>query len=265
MVYKKKFIFLWFAFIFMFMVGVSSSYSTVELDYNYFLVDKNSDTNKVSYMIRIKNDSINGLDFRLDIFYEDTFLKKCEEIINPEVGVVFTKIICEVPKAGDGHYIFDVKLSKDNDVLINDINNGFVYGSVTTEMSFKDLENDKTTIVINVEGNGTNLQVQQRIPKEVIPLLNNDNRNSLITSERDYIILEEDPLIAWNLDSAPAKINYTINKKIDLRDRENFGVEVSNQSSFNNVEWFIYVTIIIILVLIFIPFIKSKNKVKSKK
>lgn len=130
----------------------------------------------------------------------------------------------------------------------------------SSKINFETTPNGNTLITILVESdNDKPVDVYHTIPKEVIPQLTNDNRDELIQSNQEFVIIKEDPLIAWHVEKPPATINYTINKEISLEDRNNFSVEIKESEKFNKLKFLVYFLIITIIVLTLEPIFKKKK------
>ena len=122
-------------------------------------------------------------------------------------------------------------------------------------------DKDETVINIKVESEGENLIIKNNIPKAVIPLLNDQNKDQLINSNgRTYSILKEDPLIAWEIDKTPIEFNYTINKKISEKNFEDFSIGVEEKSKLTSIVYLVYILITLILILVFKPIVVNKKK-----
>ena len=144
----------------------------------------------------------------------------------------------------------------------DDVSNSYATFNGELTISKTDLENEHTLITIEVK-KGENLIVENFIPKEVIPILTEENKEEFIQSDRSYIILEEDPLIAWSVEKAPTQINYTIKKKISKEDFNNFKVSASKKdSSLKYVTYLAYIVIAVILFSIVKPIFNKKRKSK---
>lgn len=233
-----------------------------EFKYLYFKLDKNAQTNKIAYSIETQNDK--DYYFEMKFKYNNIIQEKtCEKTLEKNSEIEFKKIICEVPKLGDGKYEFIATISDENNNLIEERKNiQNLYKNTKSEISF--IENgEQTTIVIDIEGTDENLQVLHEIPKEVIESLTEENKNSLIKTDYEYEIIEEDPLIAWNIDRPPRKINYTINKQLTQEERDKFNVEITEKSYFNFIKYLTILLIAGILIFLLYPTIKKKNKNKK--
>jgi hypothetical protein len=229
------------------------------LAYNGFSFYDNLSSNKVSYSIRVEN-QIN-YSFEMDYYYNGELLDTCDKSIFLDEGEVFKKVTCDVKKMGDGEYVFDAFLkSSQSNYSYFSYESIYLFNDTRAEMDFEVLD-DKTNIVITIDGNYEDVVVKQEIPKSVIEILNSDNKDELIDSELDYYILKEDPLIAWNVDRVPSTVNYTINKQISEEDKKKFKLEVSQKRSFKMLKYAIFVLILVILVVAFKPvFLKKKKK-----
>lgn len=251
-------------FLFFIMIGylVNISFCALDLssnvNYLYFYQDDVSATNKVAYEI-IFNDNLFGGDiFKFEALYDGEVVNTCENELIFDDTSIYKKIVCDVNKMGDGSYDFVAKIIRDGQTLITLNNQVYVLDNINAQTDFLDL-NDSTIVFLNVEGKGENLVVSSRIPKEVIENLDDDNKDNLILSDLEYEIIENDPLIAWSIEKAPAKVNYTINKKISDVDKENFKLEITQKKEFLLFKAFIFVLIFIIIIIILKPLIFKKK------
>ncbi|MCA9496002.1 MAG: hypothetical protein KC589_03590 [Nanoarchaeota archaeon] len=241
--------------------------SDSQLTYVYFLVDESdsSNMNKVIYKLEHGDIDLDGKVFSMEFYYQGELnSKKC--LVNLDSNFdLFQKITCEVPKLGDGDYYFDAKiLDGENFNLENLFNREYLLGEISASIDFEDnTQLEKTTIVLNIVGEGKNLLVENFIPKEVISYLDDNNKDELIESSFEYKILNPDPLIAWNIEKAPARINYTINKKVSEEDKENFRVELKESKSFQWLKYLLIVLMILLLFAIFKPLNKNKKLKKN--
>ena len=226
-------------------------------------VEDSSKVNRVSYEITyFQEENIVFDKFVVDIYYDGLFKESCEKQLKYDSTVVSEKITCEMLKYGEGEYLFVASIYS-NGNKIDSINNSQViknlnkynFENQNATLEFIDL-GDKTVVIIEINEEGKNLKVLNFIPKEVISFLDEKNKESLISSDFEYTIIESDPLIAWNVDKAPAKINYTINKKINLEQKKEFTLEVQDVSTFNKFKWVIYILIFIIIALALKPAFK---------
>lgn len=224
------------------------------LEYLNLNTDSSLNTYKVSYYI-LYSEATHMNKFSLEIYHDGNLIDTCEKSLVYDSNMVSEKIMCEVPKKEGGEYFFIAKLLNDDDVVttisnIEKIKGKTIYGfdKANSTIEFQDNE-DSTTIIISVNQVGENLIVLNSIPKEVIADLNEKNKNELIDSKFNYKIIESDPLIAWSVDKAPTKINYTINKKVSLDEQRKFTIDVENDTFFNKLKWVVYILIFLIIVL----------------
>lgn len=253
---KKLFFSFLLVFILSFQIGFSQENT---LKYLYFFQDDNSESNKIAYEIKITDDLKAQDKLKVNLFFNNESKGNiCLQELNSEDNTYYSKIICEVPKLGNGDYEFVAEIDGIN-VKESITNNEYVFENNTAKTSFIDNLDNTTTVVIDVEGNGENLVIYNKIPKEVISLITKDIKNDLIKSELNFDIIEEDPLIAWNIEKAPTKINYTINKQISNDDRKNFKVILKNDNNFMLLKYFIFLLIFVIIILIILPILKKKK------
>lgn len=251
----KKFLYLSFLFLIVNMTFVCSGNIA---DYLYFVEGNETSKHKISYSIDNEPDK-KGLFFVLDVYYKDEVFETCRKSLDFEDDVIFKKITCEFEDMGDGEYKFIGKVMFENNELESVVNNIYLYDSVKGDMKF--IVKDKETLIfINIDGNGEDMLVKQRIPKEVIELLTHENKESLVHSDIPYDILEEDPLIAWNIKETPSSINYTIKKKVSPADQEKFGLEITENSYLQSMEILTYFLVFVFLLLIFMPLVRKKLK-----
>jgi len=222
--------------------------------------DTLTNTYKVHY--ELKNFEDNKYFFELIVFFNGEKIDdKCAKEISIREGdsKIFQKITCSVEDMGEGEYTFDVTLfDEDKNMLENVISKEYVFLKTQTNMKF--IENgNKTTILIDIDSiDNESVTVFNRIPKSVIEILNDDNKNSLIESNIEYEILEEDPLIAWNIEEPPKTINYTVNKKITKEEQKQFSLDVKESKTFQYLKFTLFVLILLIMGLLFKPVLKKK-------
>ena len=156
--------------------------------------------------------------------------------------------------------VFFVTKMSDSSKKVGDVSDEFNDDPLVAD--FND-DGDRTHISIHVPYSEDPVDVSHRIPKSVIEELTYENREEFIESEKDYAILESDPLIAWHVERPPHIINYTIKKSISKDEIENFKVEITKSKKFNYVTYLFYLIILVIVIMVFKPlFIKSKKEKK---
>jgi len=230
-----------------------------KLNYLYFYLDNSSQTNKIAYDVLFDDVRISKLES--DIYYNNELVDSCNYDFTGIDSMSYVKVICEIDKLGDGVYTFKSRLIDNNEnILVSKENNESIYSNTNAQISFIDLEGNRTTVVLTIEGTGENIFVNHTIPKEVIPSLTENTKDTLIKTDSDFKILNEDPLIAWTVDKAPAKINYTINKKISDEDKQKFQVELSEDENFQSLKLVILGLIILIVGITLKPMLKKSKK-----
>ncbi len=234
-------------------------------NYMYFFLDKESqEGNKISFEVvndgELKNDDMFTLDLKINNVIE---YEICKKILNLDGNTGFLKITCIVPKDYDlGEYVFTAHIIRDNNIVKTEKAYVNLNENFKSDILFKELEGNKTLIELRFE-NTTQIRgnyiLEHEIPKSVIALLNDDNKDFLITSPLEYQILKEDPLIAWSIDKAPSKINYTMNKRISEDQKAEFSVDIKKDNYFSKMSYVVLFLIIIIVVAAFYPLLKKKK------
>ena len=132
-------------------------------------------------------DNLDERKFEMRYYYNQEITNDvCSRDLISESEFDRAKITCEVEKLGAGKYTFIgvMKDSEENTVDF-EVNVLKIQDEVYSQIEFIE-EGDKTHILINVEGEGENLLVKNRIPKEVIELLTPENKDTLITTDFEY-------------------------------------------------------------------------------
>ena len=246
--------------IFLLLISVLSVSAEENLYYLYFYQDTGSETNKISYEVQNKNIQSGDI-FQLQIDRSTGAEDICKKQLNFDSNAIFKKITCEVPKKyNNGNYAFISQIIRDGEVINEEINVIYISEDLQGGISFTDL-GTSTLVTIDIkEKSETPLTVESFIPKEVIESLTEENKYTLISSDLEYKILEEDPLIAWTVDKAPTQINYTINKKVDTVNQKDFKVEIKEDNYLKNLKYIIVMLIVIILIAAFKPLYSKKSK-----
>ncbi len=254
-----------FFLIFIFLISLNGIFALGgESNFHFlnFFIDENSDTNKVSYELIYNGELQTGDIFKVEIYFNSELVdESCVKELSISSDILFTKFVCEVPKNGEGEYTFIGKIIRDGEEINVDLTKQYINSDGSSASLVLDNNyDDKTIIYIEVNSESEDLIVKSRIPKSVIENLDEDNRDELIYSELEYEILESDPLIAWSIEKAPAKINYTINKKVSNEDLENFQIEVENSAAFKGLNYILILVILLIIFLVFRPLLKKIRK-----
>ena len=197
--------------------------------------------------------------FYLDVVYDGQTQEECRKQIITSNQSVFKKITCEFQSKGTGEYLLQGRVESDE--VKYEFNTSFYESSKAYgHYEFENLEDNATLVRLSLEGNASNVKVYSRIPKEVIPLLNEENKDSLINSTFDYEIIEEDPLIAWNVEKVPEDVEYRVDKEISKEDQERFSLKIEESKTFGFMKFIVGLGIIGILILIILPTIRKNKK-----
>jgi hypothetical protein len=232
-----------------------SVFSSDDLNFMNFFQDVNSDENKVSYEISLNENVMEGDIFSLKLIINDTLnYDICKKLITVNnKNVLFEKHTCIVPKSyGGGKYAFEAFLQRGTQLIERDISIVYVADKYQADLIFEEVE-EGTMITINVDdldNSDNGLKIFHDIPSEVIDYLDKKNKDDYIISERYFAIIENYPLIAWSVDKAPTKINYTIKKNISFDDRKKFNVVIEKDNYFGYLSYFIFFMILIVLYFI---------------
>lgn len=225
-----------------------------------FYFDIETNVNKISYEINNFENFQSTDKFILNVkFNGDITNDRCENNLDFDDSTFYRKLTCEIKNYGDGNYDLEAQIKRGNEIIEITNSRFSLFENVKANVEFENL-GDKSIIYLNVEGEGENLKIINTIPKEVIEILNSENKRDLIESEFKYEILEEDPVIAWSVDRAPAKINYTIKSKSSNSDLERIEIDITSNSKFEYLVYLVYVLIILILYKTFKPLFKKKGK-----
>lgn len=249
----------------LFCAGFSVDFDDEGLRFLSFFDEGEGNGFEVSYEVAGEDFYMLGDLFELDFMYEGKLFENvCVRDLNFDEGVVFTKIVCDVDDLGDGRYVFFAKILREGEVLAEDVNQNFLFGEIVAVLSFEVLDNDYTFVKIDVVGEGENLVVENRIPKDVISFIDENNKAEYIVSDFEYEILESDPLIAWNVEKAPVSINYTIKTKVMKAAEKSFEIGIVESRGFGLLEVFLFASILFFVGLIFWPFFCKDRRSKVK-
>jgi len=241
-----------------YILNLKGSEEVSDLNYLHFTLDENSNTNKISFELLFNNNIKKGDIFELNIYYKDEFKITCKNILDVSEDTKYTKITCEVPKLGDGKYDFKGKILREDKTILTFKETEFISNNLNFNINFDMSKKDSTPISIKIGGNSENITIENFIPKEVIEELTEENKNQLILSEKEFTIIDSDPLIAWNIERTPTEINYTINKKISKKDTEKFKIGVKDNKTFNYMKYIVFFLIVLIILFLSKPlFIKK--------
>jgi len=253
-------------------VSLNSFENESSLNFLYFYNNYNFNTTKIAFEVSYVSGNIDKKDyFQLETYYsknisdQDKLIKtNCiQKLDNPE-QISYRKITCQIPKVVPGKFTYIGKIIKGSDskkeVIYSKIISKYYSPEFNSTLDFKYLGNNKTQIIIKINKNVSNLKVFSYIPKSIINSLTPKNKNSLIKSEKDFEIINKDPLIAWNVEKAPVTIKYTINKKISSKDRARFNIQVTKDTpEFNYFKYLIIFLTLLLLISILKPILFKKK------
>jgi hypothetical protein len=223
----------------------------------YFQSDKNS--TYVSFGFYMDSFTSNTK-FHIQIENEQGDIQNsCVVDLPSQGGIYYWKYLCLLPTLEEGKYTIISFIESNGEVsqkkrfsYVKTANNAGYY-------TFKEV-GDGTLVTIHLLKSETPSRVYSQIPKEVIELLTPENKDSLIDSPLPYIIVEEDPLIAWDFDETPDQVNYTIKQKLTQAQKEKFEIKIESKQSSPILNYGALFLIIIVLIIIFKPLFKKKNE-----
>lgn len=213
-----------------------------------------------SYLISPNKIITGKILFKMETFYDNSSIFNCSKEISFKKNSYPIEILCPVPIKGNGNYLFKSEIIKNFKIIKNSSNVFLLYNKYITQTFIS--KKNKTIILININKKiNTSFIITSFIPKSVISNLNYKNAKLLINSSKKFVIVKSDPLIAWNLERAPAKINYTIYKNINKNQQQKFSVNFKNTKQAETISYFFFglvlLLVIIILFMIFRPILKK--------
>jgi len=250
-------------FLLFFLIVIIPNAFSQESSFNYvsFLNDENSQMNKVSYEIVFNNEIHVGDRFAVDTYFNGKKQNTlCEKKLDFDKSTLFRKITCEVPKLGEGEYLFVGTISRDNQVIQQRVNKEYISDSSSASLDFKE-ENEKTIVSIKVQKNLTNKELVHYIPKTVLPKITKNNKAQLESSQ-DFRIIKEDPIIAWDLEATNSdEIQYKVQGKIDPKVKKEFTIKIQEKTKeTKNLEYILIFAIVVVIILILSPLFKKSKK-----
>ncbi len=233
------------------------------LEFIRFNLDENSiESNKLSYSFNFDSKIEENLIFSVDLFYNGDLIEEeiCYQDLEYNPNNIFRTIICPIKKEYNNGELKVIANIKKNSQIIETIEKKFyLYQNTYSQIKFENFD-DKTKVIIEVNGDKENFVLKHEIPKEAIPLLNPKNKDSIIISySQDYIILEEDPIIAWNIKKSPEKIEYVIDANVEEETQKDFKISINESKDFSYLKYIILILIFVILFMIFYPIFKKKK------
>lgn len=239
------------------------AFEDVDLSFEILGVEDLDDFYEVSYVLDYRGNLSDGDFLRGILIYDNLKSVICQKSISLDDSLLFEKGSCQFEKLGVGDYDLIFELSRDENLLLEKKieyqAEEVVFGSEFGSYGFYN-RGESLDVILDVEVQGENLKILSVIPKEALELVTEENKYDVISSQIDFEIVEEDPIIAWNVERAPVTINYTINKKVDSNTYENFSTQIEENKVFGFVKLFVGVLFVLILILIFFPGIYKKKK-----
>lgn len=249
MFYLKKIILIFIMFILIIPISFSAGMKVQNYEFRGTL---NSDYLEVDFLVDMSLVDISPVIFSLRATYEGTDLG---EICVRDITSKIQLFSCALNNRGEGTYLFEINLLDENESVVDSkiIVENLILGGSQNIIS----ENGQTIVTINVL-EGENLLVEHTIDKSVIPSINDENRDKVISSDKEFIIIEEDPVIAWHVEKAPEEIRYTIDEEVSPDKLDSFSTEIQENSPFP------FLRIVVFILIILIVFIAFKQGFKKR-
>ncbi len=227
---------------------------------NFYDISKQNETFRASY----------DFDFRGNFTQEDYFVVQyshndgefqefCRKQIKSSSSSVFKKITCEFDSQGEGNYVLRAKVTSPDTTKYQFESQFYESKKAYGYYSFENLGENSTLVRMHLEGNLTNARVYSDIPSEVISLLTPENKDSLVVSNKSYEIIEQNPLIAWNVDRIPQDVEYEVKKDISKSEQQDFSMVIEESTTFSVLKYLAGFGILVILFLIGLPLFKHKK------
>ncbi len=216
-------------------------------------------------LVILNNDKFQNND-ELQLTYDfnnDTLVNNCRHsIIFNDDNSYQKKVYCPIPyQSENGVYTVYAKIVRDDSSLVELDPFIFFYDSNTTfsNLIFR-VTPQGTQITIHLPENLEERDlIYHDIPLSAIGKITEDNKGSKIQSDKEFLIIQENPIIAWEVSSKEEKIEYTLlNTTLDDEQKAQFATYKKEQDSISTI---IIFSIVVLLIIIFAPFIlKSRKK-----
>ena len=254
-----------------FIVLVSNSYSNVlefeELIYvSSISLDDNFIPQRISVIVENSNRFTETDSLEFSFFFEGEKLNsRCFHTIDFVDSTSTHRIIyCPIPQIdSSGELSYYVNLNHLGE-SIQVIQDSIFYSSPQEEVSMRFREDSRGTLVsLKVIGDDIEFPVKifHEIPKEVIERLTSENVDDLIFSQRDFTIERENPIISWEVTSREQQVDYVLlDQQLDSNTKAQFRTYSHQENTLNFIVIF---TILILLIIIFVPLILKSFKSKS--
>lgn len=194
------------------------------------------------------------------IFNDNILANSCKHtVVFNDDSSYNKKIYCPIPtQVENGLYTIQTKLIREDKVLKELKEYSFFYDSNKTFSTMKFTQtpkgvNIKLILPENLEDGDI---IYHEIPKEVLPLVTPSTKKDVISSNKEYIIIEEDPIIAWEVSAKDTEIEYTLlNNSVEESQKVDFKTYKQDENSISIVVIF---SIVVLLIIIFVPFFFKK-------
>lgn len=250
---------------------VSSSYSNT-VDYSdliYFSsITQDSDfvPQRISVIVENQNVFTNEDTLTFEFYFNG---EQLDSVCNHKIDFIQSTsthriIYCPIPKlenSGVLEYKIILKNAGESHTVIED---SIFYSSSNEEVSLMFTNDPRgTRVSLKVIGDDIEFPVKifHEIPKTVIEEITKENADELIFSEQNFVIERENPIISWEVTSREQQIDYVLlNQEIDSDTKAQFRTYSHQENTLNFIVIF---TILILLIIIFVPLIFKSFKSKS--
>ncbi|MCH8519382.1 MAG: hypothetical protein LAT82_01365 [Nanoarchaeota archaeon] len=199
------------------------------------------------------------------IFENQKVLEHCNHNLNfLEESSSHRIVYCPIPTQDiSGIYEVQIFLIRNGEeILIG--NDSFYYNSPKQNI-VHDFKNTPQGTLVTIKITDENIEFPFRlfheIPKEVIDRITKDTINTLISSEQEFKIERENPIISWEVTSREQQIDYVILDKEVSDDVKNDFKSYPYQE--NTLNFIVVFSILILLLIIFVPLVLRSQKSKN--
>lgn len=251
---------------FLMLLFLSLSYASNEgFEFISFEKPQNSNSFKLNYGLSYLGEYEENDYFKVDFYFNNSYDSVlCSKTLNLDEDMIFSRKTCDVEDMGSGTYQFIGYVLRDGLVYKKHISTHYLNKDSNSNIEFIDYEN-QTQVNIYVDSNLEKVTLYHDIPKEVIPRLTYENMGQYITSSMEFEIIEENPLIAWNLEAPPKNVSYKLNKKLSDEEKLKFKVNIEETKSFLFFKFLTSALILILVILIFRPILENQSKKMFRK
>lgn len=171
------------------------------------------------------------------------------------------RVYCPIPVQDiSGIYTARISLNRDSEQM-GEEEIKFFYNSPSSDVTHQfRLTPQGTEVTINILNIGVEepFDLYHSIPKSVISRLNYQNKDEFIISDLDFEIIQENPIISWQVSSREERIQYVlVDRELSEEEMVQFAsYSVPKESGLNLIILF---SILILLLIIFVPFFTKKK------